>query len=57
MARSNAIASAVLDEFEKLATNRKPAVRANGVREWVPLCGIVAECMSQARRIWEWLTC
>lgn len=45
MSRSDAIASAVLSEYEQLAANRKPAVRTNGIREWVPLSGIVVECM------------
>ncbi|CAK7562906.1 MAG: hypothetical protein SEPTF4163_000762 [Sporothrix epigloea] len=43
MAQFDAIAATVLDEFEKLPANRKPAIRSNGVREWVPLSGIVAE--------------
>ncbi|OAA62424.1 Adenosine deaminase/editase [Niveomyces insectorum RCEF 264] len=43
MTQADAIADAVLREFDKLPANRKPAVRTNGVREWVPLSGIVAE--------------
>ncbi|CAK7226717.1 hypothetical protein SBRCBS47491_006324 [Sporothrix bragantina] len=43
MVQPDAIAAAVLDVFDKLPANRKPAVRSNGVREWVPLSGIVAE--------------
>ncbi|KAL2269041.1 hypothetical protein VTJ83DRAFT_3887 [Remersonia thermophila] len=35
------IAQAVLDQFRKLPAKRKPAVRDNGLREWVPLSGIV----------------
>ncbi|KAI5867423.1 adenosine deaminase/editase [Durotheca rogersii] len=37
------IASLVLSQFDKLPAKRKPQVRANGVREWVPLSGIVAQ--------------
>jgi hypothetical protein len=37
------IADAVLQVFEKLPSKRKPIVRDNGVREWIPLSGIVAE--------------
>ncbi|KJR82668.1 tRNA-specific adenosine deaminase 1 [Sporothrix schenckii 1099-18] len=43
MAQADSIAKAVLEEFDRLPTNRKPAVRSNGIREWVPLSGIVAE--------------
>ena len=43
MADPDAIASAVLGEFRKLPAKRKPAVRDNGLREWVPLSGIVVE--------------
>ncbi|KAK4042496.1 adenosine deaminase/editase [Parachaetomium inaequale] len=37
------IASAVLEEFRKLPAKRKPVVRDNGLREWVPLSGIVVK--------------
>ncbi|KAI0432017.1 adenosine deaminase/editase [Xylaria sp. FL1042] len=37
------IASLVLKEFDKLPAKCKPVVRDNGLREWVPLSGIVAE--------------
>ncbi|KAK8016276.1 hypothetical protein PG993_014465 [Apiospora rasikravindrae] len=37
------IASLVLQEYEKLPVKRKPPVRDNGIHEWVPLSGIVAE--------------
>jgi len=37
------IALAVLEEFRKLPTKRKPAIRDNGLREWVPLSGIVVK--------------
>ncbi|KAK3310895.1 adenosine deaminase/editase [Chaetomium strumarium] len=42
-AHADAIASAVLNEFRKLPAKRKPAVRDNGLREWVPLSGIVVK--------------
>jgi tRNA-specific adenosine deaminase 1 len=35
------IAQTVLDQFRKLPAKRKPAVRDNGLWEWVPLSGIV----------------
>jgi tRNA-specific adenosine deaminase 1 len=37
------IALVVLEEFRKLPAKRKPAVRDNGLREWVPLSGIVVK--------------
>jgi tRNA-specific adenosine deaminase 1 len=37
------IASLVQKEFDKLPVKRKPVIRDNGLREWVPLAGIVAE--------------
>ncbi|KAI1436920.1 adenosine deaminase/editase [Xylaria sp. CBS 124048] len=37
------IASLVHQEFDKLPAKRKPVVRDNGLHEWVPLSGIVAE--------------
>lgn len=37
------IASLVLKEFDKLPAKRKPAVRDNGIQEWVPLSAIVAQ--------------
>ena len=37
------IASLVLEGFRKLPAKRKPAVRDNGLREWVPLSGIVVK--------------
>ncbi|KAL8387353.1 hypothetical protein RB595_009966 [Gaeumannomyces hyphopodioides] len=39
---ADAIAAAVLDEFDKLPNKRKPPIRGNGIHEWVPLSGIVA---------------
>lgn len=52
--RSDAIAEAVIECFSRLPAKRKPAVRDNGLHEWVPLSGIVAEvegkfaCISMA---------
>jgi tRNA-specific adenosine deaminase 1 len=37
------IAAVVLKEFEKWPTKRKPLLRGDGVKEWVPLSGIVAQ--------------
>jgi hypothetical protein len=37
------IADSVLKEFEKWPKKRKPLVRSDGVKEWVPLSGIVAQ--------------
>ena len=37
------IADIVLKEFDALPSKRKPQVRGAGVREWVPLSGIVAQ--------------
>jgi tRNA-specific adenosine deaminase 1 len=37
------IAEVVLKEFEKWPTKRKPLLRGDGVKEWVPLSGIVAQ--------------
>jgi len=42
-AAADVIASLVLQEFDKLPAKRKPVVRDNGLREWVPLSGIIAE--------------
>jgi tRNA-specific adenosine deaminase 1 len=42
-ATADAIASAVLEQFQKLPAKRKPAIRDNGLHEWVPLSGIVLE--------------
>lgn len=41
--RANLIARAVISQFNKLPAKRKPTVRDNGLHEWVPLSGIVAE--------------
>ncbi|KAI8627836.1 adenosine deaminase/editase [Xylariaceae sp. FL1651] len=40
---ADSIASLVQQEYEKLPAKRKPVIRDNGLREWVPLSGIVAE--------------
>jgi tRNA-specific adenosine deaminase 1 len=42
-ADADEIADRVLAAFERLPANGKPALRPNGVHEWVPLSGIVAE--------------
>lgn len=39
----NLIAQVVLEQFAKLPQKRKPIIRDNGLHEWVPLSGIVAE--------------
>ncbi|KAH6607387.1 adenosine deaminase editase [Trichoderma cornu-damae] len=41
--RANLIARAVIGQFDKLPAKRKPRIRENGLHEWVPLSGIVAE--------------
>ena len=41
--RADQIAAVVLSQFDRLPSKRKPAVRHNGLHEWVPLAGIVAE--------------
>ncbi|KAL7947692.1 adenosine deaminase/editase [Trichoderma barbatum] len=41
--RANLIARTVISQFDKLPSKRKPCVRDNGLHEWVPLSGIVAE--------------
>lgn len=43
-ASPDAIAAAVLAVFDTLPSKRKPTVRGNGVVEWVPISGVVAEC-------------
>ncbi|KAK2075257.1 hypothetical protein P8C59_009399 [Phyllachora maydis] len=40
---SEGIADAVIREYEKLPSNRRPVLRDNGTQEWVPLSGIVAK--------------
>lgn len=37
------IADVVLRQFDAWESKRKPLKRTNGVREWVPLSGIVAQ--------------
>lgn len=37
------IAALVHERFDELPAKRKPAVRTNGLREWVPLSAIVAQ--------------
>lgn len=38
---ADAIADCVLSTFERLPDKRKPRLRSDGSREWVPLSGIV----------------
>ncbi|KAH7304912.1 adenosine-deaminase domain-containing protein [Stachybotrys elegans] len=40
---ADSIANTVIRQFQKLPPKRKPAIRDNGLRDWVPLSGIVAE--------------
>lgn len=40
---ADSIAEAVLAQFNRLPAKRKPKVRDNGLHEWVPISGIVAE--------------
>ncbi|KAM3436599.1 hypothetical protein NHJ13734_005015 [Beauveria thailandica] len=40
---ANVIAEAVLAQFSKLPAKRKPKIRDNGLHEWIPASGIVAE--------------
>ncbi|EEB09197.2 tRNA specific adenosine deaminase [Schizosaccharomyces japonicus yFS275] len=52
----NSVAQSVLDAFRRLPSHGKPIVRANGLKEWTTLAGIVAhnveentfECISLA---------
>jgi tRNA-specific adenosine deaminase 1 len=37
------IAALIIEHSEQLPRKRKPAVRDNGVHEWVPMSGIAAE--------------
>lgn len=37
------IANVVQKQFDSLPQKRKPQVRGDGVQEWVPLSGIVAQ--------------
>ncbi|KAJ6443996.1 tRNA-specific adenosine deaminase [Purpureocillium lavendulum] len=41
--RADLIADVVITQFSTLPVKRKPGVRDNGLHEWVPLSGIVAE--------------
>lgn len=43
---SDAIATLVQRQFDTLPAKRKPQVRGGGIKEWVPLSGIVAEGIS-----------
>jgi len=60
-ANPDTIAEVVLRQFDKLPQKRKPQIRDNGLHEWVPLSGIVAEqdgvlrCLSLAYEASEFL--
>ncbi|RDA93840.1 hypothetical protein CP533_6396 [Ophiocordyceps camponoti-saundersi (nom. inval.)] len=41
--RADEIAHAVISQFNRLSSKRKPSIRDNGACEWIPLAGIVAE--------------
>lgn len=45
------IAEVVLKQFDSWEKKRKPIIRTNGVREWVPLSGIVAEGIADLPKI------
>jgi hypothetical protein len=45
------VARLVLDQFESLPAKRKPTLRGNGIKEWVPLSGIVAKGQYSAYRV------
>ena len=47
----DSIAETVQTQFESLPAKRKPHSRASGVREWVPLSGVVAEGTQSRPRI------
>ena len=40
---ADAIADCVLSTFDRLPEKRKPRLRSDGAREWVPLSGIVLD--------------
>lgn len=42
-ATPDAIAALVQRQYDSLPSKAKPLERANGVREWVPLSGVVAQ--------------
>lgn len=44
------IADLVLKQFDALAKKAKPVDRGGGVREWVPLSGIVAQGLTSKFR-------
>lgn len=39
----DAIATLVQRQFDELPAKRKPQIRGAGIKEWVPLSGIVAQ--------------
>lgn len=46
------IACVVLEAFDALPKKRKPQVRKDAVREWVPLSGIVAEGLAPRKLLY-----
>lgn len=54
MEDADSIASAVLEQFRKLPAKRKPAVRDNGLHEWVPLSGIIVKGVGISE-VWTYL--
>lgn len=46
------IADVVLREFEALPAKAKPLDRGGGVKEWVPLSGIVAQSIDPIPNNW-----
>ncbi len=50
------IAEVVLREVDKWPAKRKPLVRSDGVREWVPLSGIVAHSLFKAPEMAQQIT-
>lgn len=51
------IASVVLEQFDRQPQKRKPAVRDNGIHEWVPMSGIVAEGTVQYLHVTSVVSC
>lgn len=49
----NDIADCVLRQFDKLPKKRKPQDRGNGIREWVPISGIVTKGRSSGEGNWS----
>ncbi|KAF2029348.1 hypothetical protein EK21DRAFT_68003 [Setomelanomma holmii] len=49
----DAIADCVLETFDGLPEKRKPRPRCDGLREWVPLSGIVLSKGNRSNCIWQ----